>query len=118
MAFSIKIQLFADNDGLISDAVDSVIAGNRFYAQILVGDFRSDSVGLIGFLSSIQWNPNILQSLDDPFNPDEVITSNFSAVFGGTLDNTVGRISDLEAGALPAFESGQAIGVDKLEPWC
>ncbi|MBO1063898.1 MULTISPECIES: cadherin domain-containing protein [Nostocales] len=117
MAFSIKIQLFADNDGLISDAVDSVIAGNRFYAQILVGDFRSDAVGLIGFLSSIQWNPSILESLDDPFNPDEVITSNFPAVFGGTLDNTVGRIGDLEAGALPAFDLGQAIGVDKLEPF-
>ncbi|MTJ22616.1 hypothetical protein FJR06_15345 [Dolichospermum sp. UHCC 0352] len=117
MAFSIKIQLFADNDGLISDAVDSVMAGNSFYAQILVGDFRSDAVGLIGFLSSIQWNPNILQSLDDPFNPDEVITSNFPAVFGGTLDNTVGRIGDLEAGALPAFDFGQAIGVDKLEPF-
>jgi hypothetical protein len=117
MAFSIKIQLFADNDGLISDAVDSVIAGNRFYAQILVGDFRSDAVGLIGFLSSIQWNPSILESLDDPFNPDEVITSNFPAVFGGNLDNTLGRIGDLEAGALPAFDLGQAIGVDKLEPF-
>ncbi|MBO1050776.1 MAG: hypothetical protein HEQ25_01805 [Dolichospermum sp. DET73] len=117
MAFSIKIQLFADNDGLISDAVDSVIAGNRFYAQILVGDFRSDAVGLIGFLSSIQWNPSILESLDDPFNPDEVITSNFPAVFGGNLDNTLGRIGDLQAGALPAFDLGQAIGVDKLEPF-
>ncbi|WP_290599713.1 cadherin domain-containing protein [Anabaena sp. AL93] len=117
MAFSIKIQLFADNDGLISDAVDSVMAGNSFYAQILVGDFRSDAVGLIGFLSSIQWNPSILESLDDPFNPDEVITSNFPAVFGGNLDNTLGRIGDLEAGALPAFDFGQAIGVDKLEPF-
>ncbi|MDB9308132.1 cadherin repeat domain-containing protein, partial [Aphanizomenon sp. CS-733/32] len=117
MAFSIKVQLFADNDSVIGGAVDSVMAGNSFYAQILVGDFRSDAVGLIGFSSSIQWNPSILQSLDDPFNPDTVLTANFPAVFGGTLDNTLGQISDLEAGALPAFDLGQAIGVDKLEPF-
>ena len=117
MAFSIKVQLFADNDSVIGGAVDSVMAGNSFYAQILVGDFRSDPFGLIGFSSSIEWNPNILQSLDDPFNPDTVVTANFPAVFGGTLDNTLGRIGDLEAGALPAFDLGQAIGVDKLEPF-
>ena len=117
MAFSIKVQLFADNGSVIGGAVDSVIAGNSFYAQILVGDFRSDPFGLIGFSSSIEWNPNILQSLDDPFNPDTVVTANFPAVFGGTLDNTLGRIGDLEAGALPAFDLGQAIGVDKLEPF-
>ncbi|MBE9256142.1 cadherin domain-containing protein [Dolichospermum sp. LEGE 00246] len=117
MAFSIKVQLFADNGSVIGGAVDSVIAGNSFYAQILVGDFRSDPFGLIGFSSSIEWNPSILESLDDPFNPDTVVTANFPAVFGGTLDNTLGRIGDLEAGALPAFDLGQAIGVDKLEPF-
>ncbi|MBE9252240.1 cadherin repeat domain-containing protein, partial [Dolichospermum sp. LEGE 00240] len=117
MAFSIKVQLFADNDSVIGGAVDSVMAGNSFYAQILVGDFRSDAVGLIGFLSSIQWNPSILESLDNPFNPDTVVTANFPAVFGGTLDNTLGQIDDLEAGALPAFDLGQAIGVDNLEPF-
>ncbi|MDM3852667.1 MAG: cadherin domain-containing protein [Aphanizomenon gracile PMC627.10] len=117
MAFSIKVQLFADNDSVIGGAVDSVMAGNSFYAQILVGDFRSDAVGLIGFSSSIQWNPSILESLDNPFNPDTVVTANFPAVFGGTLDNTLGQIDDLEAGALPAFDLGQAIGVDNLEPF-
>jgi hypothetical protein len=117
MAFSIKIQLFADNDGVIGGAIDSVVAGNRFYAQILVGDFRNNAVGLIGFLSSIKWDSSILESLDDPFNPDEVVAANFPAVFGGTLDNTLGQISDLAAGALPAFDLGQAIGVDKLEPF-
>jgi hypothetical protein len=117
MAFSIKIQLFADNDSVIGGAIDSVVAGNRFYAQILVGDFRNNAVGLIGFLSSIKWDSSILESLDDPFNPDEVVAANFPAVFGGTLDNTLGQISDLAAGALPAFDLGQAIGVDKLEPF-
>jgi hypothetical protein len=114
MTLQIQILLFADN-GSLGESVDSVVAGNSFYAQILVGDFRSDATGLIGFLSSIQWNSSILQSLDDPFTADQVITSNFPALADGTLDNSLGLIANLTAGALPLFDFGQAIGVNQLE---
>ena len=115
MTLQIQLLLFADNNGTLGQSIDSVVAGNSFYVQILVGDFRSDAAGLIGFLSSIQWTPNILQSLDDPFVADQVITPSFPALADGTLDNTLGLISGLTAGALPEFEFGQAIGVNQLE---
>ena len=114
MTLQIQILLFADN-GSLGESVDSVVAGNSFYAQILVGDFRSDATGLIGFLSSIQWDSSILQSLDDPFTADQVITPSFPALADGTLNNSLGLINDLTAGALPEFEFGQAIGVNQLE---
>jgi hypothetical protein len=115
MTLQIQLLLFTDNNGTIGESVDSVVAGNSFYVQILVGDFRSDATGLIGFLSSIQWNSNILQSLDDPFAADQVITPNFPALPDGTLDNTLGLISNLTAGALPLFDFGQEIGINQLD---
>jgi hypothetical protein len=115
MTLQIQLLLFTDNNGAIGESIDSVVAGNSFYVQILVGDFRSDATGLIGFLSSIQWDSSILQSLDDPFSAEDVITPNFPALPDGTLDNTLGLISGLTAGALPEFEFGQAIGVNQLE---
>ena len=115
MTLQIQLLLFIDNNGAIGESVDSINAGNSFYAQILVGDFRRGATGLIGFLSSIQWDSSILQSLDDPFSADQVITPNFPALADGTLDNSLGLISDLTAGALPEFEFGQAIGVNQLE---
>ena len=115
MTLQIQLLLFIDNNGAIGESVDSINAGNSFYAQILVGDFRRGATGLIGFLSSIHWDSSILQSLDDPFSADQVITPNFPALADGTLDNSLGLISDLTAGALPEFEFGQAIGVNQLE---
>jgi hypothetical protein len=115
MTLQIQLLLFTDNNGTIGESIDSVVAGNSFYVRIFVGDFRSDATGLIGFLSSIQWDSSILKSLDDPFAAEDVITPNFPALADGTLDNTLGLISDLTAGALPAFEFGQAIGVNQLE---
>ena len=57
MTLQIQLLLFADNDGILGESIDSVVAGNSFYLQILVGDFRSGAAGLIGFLSSIQSIP-------------------------------------------------------------
>lgn len=115
MTLQIQLLLFADNNGTLGESIDSVVAGNSFYLQILVGDFRSDAAGLIGFLSSIQWDSSILQSLDDPFSAEQVITPSFPALADGTLNNSLGLINDLTAGALPEFEFGQAIGVNELE---
>ena len=114
MTLQIQLLLFTDNNGVLGESVDSIDAGNSFYAQILVGDFRSDATGLIGFLSSIEWNSDLIQSLDDPFTADQVITPNLPIFADGTLDNTLGLISGLTAGALPEFEFGQAIGVNQL----
>ena len=115
MTLQIQLLLFTDNNGVLGESVDSIDAGNSFYAQILVGDFRSDATGLIGFLSSIEWNSDLIQSLDDPFSAENVINPSFPALADGTLDNTSGQISGLTAGALPEFEFGQAIGVNQLE---
>ncbi|MBD2138144.1 cadherin domain-containing protein [Anabaena sp. FACHB-1237] len=116
MALQLQLQLFANNDGLVGDRINEVAAGSSFFLRILVGDFRSDAQGLIGFFTDLQWQPDQIQSLDKPFDPTGLVTPSFPLFVEGTLDNTVGLINDLTGAALPEFdEGGEAIGMNQWQ---
>ncbi|MFM6132881.1 MAG: hypothetical protein ACKPCP_01695, partial [Sphaerospermopsis kisseleviana] len=115
MALQLQLQLFANNDGLVGEAINEVAAGNSFFLQIWVGDFRADAGGLIGFVTDLQWQPDQIQSLDEPFNPETLITPSFPFLVEGTLDNTLGLINNLTGAALPEFEVGEIIGINQWQ---
>jgi len=116
MALQLQLQLFANNDGLVGDPINEVAAGSSFFLRILVGDFRLDAQGLIGFFTDLQWQPDQIQSLDEPFDPTALVTPSFPFYVEGTLDNTVGLINDLTGAALPEFDGGgEAIGINQWQ---
>ncbi|MFM7578917.1 MAG: hypothetical protein ACKO5Q_18535, partial [Microcystaceae cyanobacterium] len=56
-----------------------------------------------------------LESINSPFDPANIITSQFPLLQGGTLNNSNGLIDDLSGGSLPEFELGQVIGINQLD---
>ncbi|MFN5515620.1 MAG: Calx-beta domain-containing protein [Cyanobacteriota bacterium] len=115
MTLQLQLQLFANNSGVVGDPINEVAPGDFFFLRILVGDFRPDAAGLITFFTDLEWQSTQIQSLDDPFNPEDLVTSSLPLLVEGTLDNTLGLIDDLTGSALPEFESGEAIGVNQLQ---
>jgi hypothetical protein len=95
------------------------ILGNSFFAEILVGDIRTNAVGLItnsldfGFAADVAQNINNFADIGNVNSP--LVTSNFPLFRGGTLDNTNGLIDNLSGGAVPEASQGTAIGVNQLD---
>ncbi|MCX5984418.1 MAG: dockerin type I domain-containing protein [Nostocales cyanobacterium LacPavin_0920_SED1_MAG_38_18] len=113
----VRLNLLADNNGIAGEIIsnDQVGLNRSFFVEIQVGDLRGNAAGVNGLGLNLAWDGLILESIDTPFDPTNIITANFPLLQDGTVDNSSGLINNLSGGSLPAFELGQAIGVNQLE---
>ncbi len=117
---SFQLKLYDDNNGTVGNEItgNNPILGNSFFAEILVGDIRTNAVGLItnsldfGFAADVAQNINNFADIGNVNSP--LVTSSFPLFRGGTLDNTNGLIDNLSGGAVPEASQGTAIGVNQL----
>jgi len=111
----VRVNLLKDNGGNPGDIIsnDQIGLHQSFFVEILVGDFRDNAVGINGLQLDFNWDGLILESIN--FDPANIINSQFPLLQGGTLDNPNGLIDDLSGGSLPAFELGQALGINQLD---
>ncbi|MCU7241951.1 MAG: cadherin domain-containing protein [Microcystis aeruginosa WS75] len=117
---SFQLKLYEDNNGTVGSEITSnnAILGNSFFAEILVGDIRTNAAGLIinsldfGFAADVAQNINNFADIGNVNSP--LITSAFPLFRGGTLDNTNGLIDNLSGGAVPQASQGTAIGINQL----
>jgi hypothetical protein len=117
---SFQLKLYDENNGTIGSEItgNNPILGNSFFAEILVGDIRTNAAGLItnlldfGFAADVAQNINNFADIGNVNSP--LITSAFPLFRGGTLDNTNGLIDNLSGGAVPEASQGTAIGVNQL----
>ncbi|MDB9421668.1 cadherin domain-containing protein [Microcystis aeruginosa CS-563/04] len=118
---SFQLKLYEDNNGVVGSEItgNNAILGNSFFAEILVGDIRTNAAGLIinsldfGFAADVAQNINNFADISNVNSP--LITSNFPLFRGGTLDNTNGLIDNLSGGAVPEASQGTAIGINQLD---
>ncbi|WP_290601674.1 choice-of-anchor L domain-containing protein, partial [Anabaena sp. AL93] len=113
----VRLNLLADNNGIAGEIIsnDQVGLNRSFFVEIQVADLRGNAAGVNGLGLNLAWDGLILESIDTPFDPTNIITANFPLLQDGTVDNSSGLINNLSGGSLPAFELGQAIGVNQLE---
>ncbi|WP_053538080.1 Calx-beta domain-containing protein [Anabaena sp. WA102] len=113
----VRLNLLADNNGTPGEIIsnDQVGLNRSFFVEIQVADLRGNAAGVNGLGLNLAWDGLILESIDTPFDPTNIITANFPLLQDGTVDNSSGLINNLSGGSLPAFELGQAIGVNQLE---
>ncbi|NCR59271.1 MAG: cadherin [Microcystis aeruginosa LL13-06] len=117
---SFQLKLYEDNNGVVGSEItgNNAILGNSFFAEILVGDIRTNAAGLIinsldfGFAADVAQNINNFADIGNVNSP--LITSAFPLFRGGTLDNTNGLIDNLSGGAVPEASQGTAIGINQL----
>jgi predicted outer membrane repeat protein len=117
---SFQLKLYEDNNGTVGNEItgNNPILGNSFFAEILVGDIRTNAAGLIinsldfGFAADVAQNINNFADISNVNSP--LIISNFPLFRGGTLDNTNGLIDNLSGGAVPEASQGTAIGINQL----
>jgi hypothetical protein len=117
---SFQLKLYEDNNGTVGNEItgNNPILGNSFFAEILVGDIRTNATGLIinaldfGFAADVAQNTNNFADIGNVNSP--LITSAFPLFRGGTLDNTNGLIDNLSGGSVPQASQGTAIGINQL----
>ncbi|AKE63695.1 Alkaline phosphatase [Microcystis aeruginosa NIES-2549] len=117
---SFQLKLYEDNNGTVGSEItgNNPILGNSFFAEILVGDIRTNAAGLIinsldfGFAADVAQNINNFADIGNVNSP--LVTSSFPLFRGGTLDNTNGLIDNLSGGSVPQASQGSAIGVNQL----
>jgi hypothetical protein len=110
----VSLNLLADDGGEPGAVIEDnrVGLGHSFFVEILVADLRGSAAGVNGLGLNLGWDGFILESIN--FDPSVAITSSFPLAQDGSLDYD-GFINNLSGGSLPAFELGQAIGVNGLE---
>ena len=110
----VRLNLLADDGGTPGELIanNQIGVNKSFFVEILVADLRGNAVGVNGLGLDFSWDGFILESIN--FDPALAINPNFVLLPDGSLDYD-GLISNLSGGSLPAFELGQAIGVNQLE---
>ncbi|WP_013334894.1 beta strand repeat-containing protein [Gloeothece verrucosa] len=117
---SFQLKLYEDNNGAVGSEItgNTAIKGNKFFAEILVGDTRTNAAGLVINALNFNFAPDVAQNLNNFSDISNVnnplVTSNFPLFRGGTLDNTNGTITNLSGGSLPQGNQGSAIGINQL----
>ncbi|MEA5537307.1 cadherin domain-containing protein [Crocosphaera sp. XPORK-15E] len=118
---SFQLKLYEDNNGVVGSEItgNNAILGNSFFAEVRIGDIRTNAAGLIinsldfGFAADVAQNINNFADIGNVNSP--LITSNFPLFRGGTLDNTNGLIDNLSGGSVPQASQGTAIGINQLD---
>ena len=118
MTVNFDIRLREDITGEAGEVLENnlVNLGSSFFLEVLGGDVRPEAIGLMSTLFEINYDPAILNSLDD-FDSIEspLLTAKFSAVRTGNLDQERGFITRFGGGSLPGLGVGEAVGVGELE---
>ena len=117
MTLEIKINLIKDNQGVPGESIteDKILINESFFVEILVGDIREQAKGIIGLALDIEWDAAVLEEIDSPFTPSNLITNSLLLNRQGILDNSQGLIDNLGGGAIPGANIGKEIGVNELE---
>lgn len=119
-SLSIQFNLRQDIGGMPGDPINSPLdIGDRFFAEVLMGDIRSNAVGLVSSTINLNFQSGQIQNIDNPFNPSNLnsplVTSNFTLLREGTLNNLNGTITNLGGASFPAIDEGLPIGINQLE---
>jgi hypothetical protein len=118
MTFDLELEFRESIEGEIGEVIENktVFFDDRFFVEILLADFRDNATGIVSASLNIEFESTILNNVDEPFNPSEVITEKMPILPTGELNNATGMISDLGASSIPRVdEGGSAIGVNELE---
>ena len=120
-----EMNLFADDGGVPGELIstDTVEVGESFFVEITAADRRQDATGLAGYPPGIRglaldiaWNPQAFEEIDDPFDPASgIVTDSFPLFRDGKLDNSAGRIDDLQGAMSLSMSVGELIGEDEPE---
>ena len=113
----LQLNLLEDAGGIPGQPItdSSIELGTSFFAQITAEDLRGLPMGIGGLSVDVSWDPEILQEIDQPFEPAEIVTDDLPLYQAGSLDQDAGRIDDLGGVSLRSMGQGQAIGTDGPE---
>lgn len=117
MSFDLELIFRESIEGNAGEVIadKTVFVGDRFFVEIRLGDFRKNSAGIITTSLDIEFESEILQNVNQPFNPPDIITEKMPIFPTGELEKETGEITNLGAGSLPSNDIGSAIGVDEFE---
>ena len=114
-----NFNLYRDNNGspgsLISQ--DQVHVGDRFFVEIAAEEFDSHAAGIAGISLDLNWDPAVLQVVEEDFAPNKIITDRMPLLRDGFLRNPRGGIDNLSALSLASLGSGENIGNGHSEPF-
>jgi len=120
----VEATLYEDpGDGSVGAAIadDTVTLGDQFYLAIDVQDIREQvsRPGVHGLSLDIQYDPAVLQNVDEPFDPTAedslLVTQAFPRHRGGTLDAETGFIDELSGIEIGALGDAGPIGAEGME---
>ncbi|WP_013325040.1 hypothetical protein [Gloeothece verrucosa] len=115
-----QFNLRTDNNGVPGAILNSPLnTGDSFFVEVLMGDFRSNAVGITSSNINLSFAPNQLQNINKPFDTvslsSPLLPSSFYLGRTGNLDNNNGVITNLGAGSIPSFGIGSPIGINQLD---
>ena len=104
------VNLYEDAGGVPGDLIadDTVEVGEAFFVEIMARELHPLAAGLRAVALDITWDPDVLEEIDSPFDPRQVVTRNLPAVTSGRLDNDAGVIHNLSAYSVSKY--GRPIG--------
>ena len=119
--YALAVNLYADDGGvpgaLIADA--RIEVGDTFFVEITAEDLRDEPLGLAGLGLRVEWDPQILEEIDAPFDPaspdSSLVTAQFPLFRSGWLYNEAGCIDSLHGLAFASLGAGHVIGDDGPE---
>ncbi len=113
----LEVNLFEDAGGVPGNLItnDTVEIGESFFVEIAAEDLREVPEGIGGLSINATWAPEVLQEIDQPFDPTELVTAAFPLYRSGSLDNSAGRIEDLGGSSFRSSDDGEPIGIDGPE---
>lgn len=121
-SLTVQFNLREDIGGTLGNLLDNsnlLTIGDRFFAQVLMGDIRNDAVGLSGSAINLSFEKNTIQNINIPFDPIDInsplLTSNFTLFRGGTLNNNSGTIANLGGASFSPIGEGLPLGINQLE---
>lgn len=118
MSFDLDLQLRESIDGEMGEVIENrtVFFGDRFFVEILVGDFRENPTGVISAAMEIEYDSELIVNANTPFVPEDLITEELPILQTGEVNNETGIITNLGASSLPSGnDTGNAIGINEFE---
>jgi hypothetical protein len=91
-------------------AADEISAGDSFFVEILAQEFHPLFAGLHGVALDVAWDPQALEEIDSPFNPNSLVSEHLPLFRRGTLDSEAGTIDNLSGATFQASGTGRPIG--------
>lgn len=111
--YEFKINSYDNNNGNPGLASNTFTNGEVFYLEITAKDLRPIPLGLRGLGIKITWDPQVLENVDNPFNPIDInspiLTRSFPLWRMGYVYNDKGYIDWLQGTAFLSSNLGDVI---------